>query len=95
VTGFPQEPLDLGPGINSTYKRNLAVDWLQIQREEIGGAMFGCSSRRLKRDLVSDCTVVTGYAPFLPSEGYLFGSGPKMMGPTDGVRHSGVLRDGS
>jgi hypothetical protein len=41
--------------------------------------MFGCSSRRLKRDLASGCIVVTGYTPFLPSGGYLFGSCPEMM----------------
>jgi len=30
-------------------------------------------------DHVSDCTVGTGYAPFLPSEGYLFASDPEMI----------------
>ena len=95
MTGFPQELLDLGPRIISTYKGNFAVDWLQIQRRVIDGAMFGCSSRRLKRDPCIGLRCCNGLHT-IPAKPRLFvGSAPGDEGPTDGVRHSGVLHDRS
>jgi hypothetical protein len=77
--GLSPRALGSGPRMVSTYKGNFAVDWLQIQRRVIDGAMFGCSSRRLKRDPCIGLRCCNGlHTLFLSSRGYLLGQPPEM-----------------